>query len=43
MMSCPARSATISSTRSLADEVGATWLLTTYRMDLNELCRGPAS
>lgn len=27
--------------RSLAQEVGATWLLTTYRMDLDELRAGP--
>jgi hypothetical protein len=27
--------------RSLADEVGATWLLTAYRMDLDELREGP--
>jgi len=27
--------------RSLAHEVGATWLLTSYRMDLDELRKGP--
>lgn len=27
--------------RALADEVGATWLLTSYRMDLDELRQGP--
>lgn len=27
--------------RSLAEELGATWLLTAYRMDLDELRRGP--
>jgi hypothetical protein len=27
--------------RSLADELGGTWLLTSYRMDVDELRQGP--